>query len=129
MRRICDSDEVFEERLKDLRGHFVKRGFKKGLVDEQLLRAKVKKREDPLCQDTRNQRKENSNRIPLVVNFHPALSGIGKIVHSLWPILHASEEGFFGEKSIIAFRRPRNLKDELVRSKLKDGVVDIRGTV
>ena len=27
LRRICDSDEVFDKRLKDLKGHLVKRGF------------------------------------------------------------------------------------------------------
>ena len=57
-----------------------------------------------------------------MVNFHPALSGIGKVVNSLWPILHASDDmkRVLGEKPIVSFRRPRNLKDELVRAKLKD---------
>ena len=27
-----------------------------------------------------------------MVKFHPALSGLGKIIESLWPILHASED-------------------------------------
>ena len=37
MRRICDSDEVFKEKLKELEGSLVKRGFKKKLIDEQLF--------------------------------------------------------------------------------------------
>ena len=32
MRRICNSDEVFKERLKELEGNLVKRGFKKNLI-------------------------------------------------------------------------------------------------
>ena len=29
--------------------------------------------------------------LPLVLNFHPALSGVGEVVNSLWPVLQASE--------------------------------------
>ena len=73
-------------------------------------------------QNIRSKAKENSKRIPLVFNFHPALSGIGKVVNSLWPILHTSDDmkSVLGEKPIVSFRRLRNLKDELVRAKLKD---------
>ena len=46
MRRICDSEEVFKERLKELEGNLVKRVLEKNLIDEQFLRAKVKRRED-----------------------------------------------------------------------------------
>ena len=57
----------------------------------------------------------------LVVNLHPALSGIGKIIESLWPILHVSEgmKNIFEEKPKVAYRRPRNIKDEIVCSKVK----------
>ena len=122
MRRICDSDEVFKERLKELEGNLVKRGFKKNLIDEQFFKAKAKRREDLLFQNIRSKAKEKSMRIPLVVNFHPALSGIGKVVNSLWPILHTSDDmkKVFGAKPIVSFRRPRNLKDESVRVKLND---------
>ena len=46
MRRICDSDEVFKERVKELEGNLVKRGFKKNLTDEQFFKAKAERRED-----------------------------------------------------------------------------------
>ena len=32
------------------------------------------------------------NRIPLAMNFHPALSGVGNIIDSTWPMLHASND-------------------------------------
>lgn len=122
VRRICDSDEVFERRMKELAGDFVKRGFKNKLVDSQFLKAKAKSRESLLCQENNNNKKQQSfKRMPLVVKFHPALSGLGKIVESLWPILHASEDmkKVFVERPMVAYRRPRNLKDDLVRSKVK----------
>ena len=61
------------------------------------------------------------NKIPLILNFHPALSGVRSIIDSLWPILHASEDmkKIFGEIPMVTYRRPRNLKDKPVRAKLK----------
>ena len=120
---------MFKERLKDLEGNLVKRGFKKNLADKQFFKAKAKRREDLFFQNIRSKEKENSKGISLVVNFHPALSGIGKVVNLLRPILHASEDmkRVFGEKPIVSFRTPKNLKDELVRAKLKDErVISIR---
>ena len=82
VRRICNSDEVFDKRLKELKGHFVKRSFKKNMIENQFEKAKAKRREDLLYQDT--NRNKQVKRMSLVVNFHPALSGIGKIRESLW---------------------------------------------
>ena len=56
------------------------------------------------------------------MNFHyPVLSGVGKIVDSLWYILQASDDirETFRDKPMVGFRRPRKLKDELVKSRLK----------
>ena len=120
IRRICDSDEVVEKRLKELTGDFTKRGFKRNVVESQVRKAKRRSKQS-LFSGHSGQRSRNLERIPLVINFHPALSGVNNIIDSLWPILHASGEmkDLFKEKPIVAFRRPRNLKDELVRSKLK----------
>ena len=56
-----------------------------------------------------------------MLDFHPALSGIDSIVNAMWPVLQSSEDmkRAFLEKPIIAYKRPRNLKDLIVRSKLK----------
>ena len=90
LRRICDSDEVFEERLNEMKGHFTKRGFKSRFVESQLTKAKNQNRDSFLCQDrVRNTFKVN--RMPLVMNFHPALSGVRNIINIIWPILHASD--------------------------------------
>ena len=91
LRRISDSEEMFEKRLKELRGHFTKRGLKKKLVDLQFSKARGKDRNKLLCQDTKGI---NSNRdgVPLVMKFHPALSGLSKVMDSLWPVLHASDD-------------------------------------
>ena len=86
--------------LKELCGHFIKRGFKLKVVDSQILKARTKSRESLLCQDARNRKSSGKDRMLLVIDFHPALSGISKIIDLAWPVLHASEimKKVFGEK-------------------------------
>ena len=89
LRQICDSDEVFRERLNEMKGHFIKRGFKRRLVESQFTKAVRQNRDSLLCQDKAGDY-SSVNRIPLVMNFHPALSGVRNIIDSIWLILHAS---------------------------------------
>ena len=51
------------------------------MIENQFEKAKAKRREDLLYQDT--NRNKQVKRMSLVVGFHPALSGIGKIIESL----------------------------------------------
>ena len=57
--------------------------------------------------------------------------GVSKVIDSLWPVLHTSDDmrKIFEEKPILSFKQPRNLKDVLVKSKLrvnKESVVGIK---
>ena len=87
-------------------------------MESQFLKDGKKSRDRLLSQKTR---KKASERMPLVVNFHPALSGIGRVIESLLPILHASGDvkKVFPDKPMETYKRPRNLKDELVRAKVR----------
>ena len=60
-------------------------------------------------------------KVPFVLNFHPAVSGVRNIIQFFLPILRASDDmiRIFGEKPMVAFKRPRNFKDDLVHSKLR----------
>ena len=59
----------------------------------------------------------------LGLNYHSSLSKINDIIDSLWPVLHASDamKIFFEARTLLSYRRPRNLKDELVISRIKKG--------
>ena len=92
VKRICSTEESYRDRLRDLRSNFIKRGFKENLVDSEFERARAKTRESLLCQDSNRRDIKRNKRLPLVMTFHPALSGVGKIIDSLWPILDASED-------------------------------------
>ena len=85
---------------------------------------------EALIRDSDKQRnQEREDRVPLVTTCHPTLSSMMKVVLNFHPMLKSTEEHrkVFPEPSFIAFRRCKNLKDILVRSKLynvNNGVCD-----
>ena len=62
----------------------------------------------------------------MVLDFRPALSGIGKKIRELVLILHASHDikRIFVEAPLVSFRRHKNLKGELVRRKIQRSVLE-----
>ena len=121
LRRICSSESKFDQRIEEFKGYLHERGFQKTQILSQCEKVRNKDRRLLLFQD--KERFVDNNAVPLVLNFHPALSGISQKVKSLWPVLHASDdmnEVFKDIKPLISFRRPRNLADNLVRSKIKE---------
>ena len=90
LRRICSSENIFDERVKELKGNLFKRGFKKDKISAQCEKAKAKDREALLVQNKVN--KVNPDVVPLVLDFHPAFSEVRGIVEFLWPMLQASDD-------------------------------------
>ena len=62
------------------------------------------------------------DRIPFVVTYHPDMAKIHKIylLEQHWPKIESSSKlkRIFPEKPLVAYRRPKSLKDILVRAKL-----------
>ena len=61
------------------------------------------------------------NRVPLVVTYHPHLPKLSMILRKHLPILQVSErmKRMISSAPLVAYRRPRNLKDLLVRATLR----------
>ena len=55
------------------------------------------------------------------MNFHPVFSALEKIIDSLWYTLQTLDNmrAVFVDKPMVAFRRPRNLEGDLMKSRLK----------
>ena len=64
--------------------------------------------------------KSNNNRVAFVVTHHPELPKLQSIVRKHWDILGTSDrlQQAFPNEPVIAYRRPKNLKDLLVRAKV-----------
>ena len=59
--------------------------------------------------------------IPFVVTYNPSSPNLNKMIAKHFPILQSSNrcQQVFSEKPFIAYRRPRNLRDFLVKAKIK----------
>ena len=102
---VGDSDELKE--------YLCKRGYEKYLLDEEVQRAVSIPRET--CLRIKKDQ-EKTSRTPLVVTYHPLLPSFASITRRHLHILHITERlrTAFPSPPLIAFRRPKNLKDLLV---------------
>jgi hypothetical protein len=62
--------------------------------------------------------KKINKRVPLVLTYHPSLAKIAGIVRHHWKEMKKSETlaKLFPEPPVVAFRRPKSIKDTLVRA-------------
>ena len=120
--RICSTNAFFEKRARELCYYLVERGYKKDHVEREIDRARRIPRADTL----RDKQPANNSRIPFVVTFHPALPNIGEILHRLHPVLNSSRrcQSAIKQVPMVAFRRPKSLKDILVHSEMATPVND-----
>ena len=86
-------------------------------VDVQIQRATNIPRNETL---QLHQPRPLLKRTPLVVTYHPNLTTLARIVKKHLPILHTSSrlKQAVPNPPLVAFRRPNNLRDLLVRAKL-----------
>ena len=65
--------------------------------------------------------KKNTDRPVFVTTYNPSLPQLNSIIRKYFPILTATKRGSeaFKDAPLIAYRRPKNLRDFLVKAKLK----------
>ena len=90
LRRIYDSEEVFENRVIELKSYLTKRGFKSGEVDNQLQRTREVDRSSLLARDSGGG--NSGEKVTLSINFHPAFSRIENKMREFVNILHVSDD-------------------------------------
>ena len=114
IKRICSERENLSLRTEQLKYHLSRRGYSEQLLDSEINRA-INTSTD--SSSSRSNRR-NSNRVPLVVTYHPNLPRLEKTIRRYHHILQDSDRlrQAFPSLPIIAFRRPRNLRDLLVRA-------------
>ena len=62
--------------------------------------------------------KNANNRVSFVITYHPALSNLSNIVREHWTTIQKHPElcNIFKEQPVLAYRKPKSLKDILVRA-------------
>ena len=64
--------------------------------------------------------------IPFVLTYHPELPKVKEIVNKHWPTIESSKRlnEIFPQKPVMAYRRPKSLRDILVHAKLNSDPSD-----
>ena len=126
LKRICSTPASFENRAKELTHFLVARGYHYKSVCNQIQKVRGMDREILIKGNARPPR----DRIPFTVTYHPRLPNIGGFLKELHPLLQLSNRcnQAVPHVPMMAFRRPKNLQDYLVRAKLRPPSNSDRGT-
>ena len=119
IRRICSSETDFAIRTNELSGHLRNRQYFRGSIENAIKKAKDTPRSQTLTYKTRQR---NSDRVPLVTEYHPGLPPLAKFINKHLPTLQGTDRlrSIFPNPPVVAFSRPPNLRDILVRAKFQD---------
>ena len=119
LRRICSTNNEFQDSCDKLRNKLIERGYKQQEINEGIERTKTLDRKKLLEEKAKKQ----SNRIPLVLTYNRTLPNVKRAISNNWNLLHINQEfkDVFQEPPILAFRRNRNLYDLLGCKNIVDG--------
>ena len=114
-KRICSDDADFIDNSKQLSNFFSNRGYPDKVVQAANLRVQSISRSSILENKVPNC---NSDRITLVLPFHPSVQPIKRYILKKFKTLMSdpTTKSVFQHPPLIAFKRDRNIGDHLVRS-------------
>lgn len=126
VRRICSQDSDFKIRTTELSQHLHSRGYKSNGINDAISRANAVHRETLL---TNKPTLKSTEKIPFVLTYHPDLPDIRDILDHHWTTIESSTKlnKMFPEQPVVAYRRPKSLRDILVRAKLRSSDNDPPG--
>ena len=116
--RICSKEETCLKRLEELRQKLLSREYPAKVVDHALRRVKAIPRSEAL----KRVDKKPTERETLVVTYHPSLPSVTKIVQKHWSVMVDNSQALkrvFGQPSMVAYKRGKNIGDILIRAKFK----------
>ena len=117
--RICSTTEKFKQRTNELLHEFLcKRGHRRQYVQSQINKAFQIPRCDTLFYKSKTR---NTDRPVFVTTYNPSLPNLNNVIKKYYPILIATErcQEAFKDTPLLAYRCPKNLRDFLVKAKLK----------
>ena len=117
LRRICSLTDILEQRIMEYSNYFVTCGYKRYKVLTEMRKVMSLTQEESL----RTRERETISRIPLVTTYNPHTMFIAGVANRHWDFLQSKERlaHIFRERPLIAYRRPKSLRDALVSTTLK----------
>jgi hypothetical protein len=119
IRKICTKLEDFDRHAIEFAKHFRRRNYPNDLLERAVIKARRLDRDDLL--KTKKPKDEGLERPILVNTYHPNDNTMKNIVTENWGILGKSNTTSFlyKNKPLIAYRRPKNLRDMLVKADIR----------
>ena len=121
LRRICSRYEDFLSNSAKKAAFLLQKKYPIDELTEAFLRAEAKERSQ-LLRPKETPKKEDKEKDPiyLTTTYNPVYNGLSKQVRKTWDLLdRASSTRDLHDRSVrIGYRRPKNLKDILVKTKL-----------
>jgi hypothetical protein len=124
VRRICSKIDDYEKHVINMSKHFLRRRYPIELLEEAAILARRQDRE--LLLDQQRKPKEKQDDVFLITTYHPTDSGVVDVVKKNWDILGKSPTTqFIQQKRLLCgYRRPKNIRDYLVRAAIPYKVGD-----
>ena len=116
--RICSDPEQRDKRLSELSEMLLSRDYPNSLINSSINQARQIPREEALKKVIRNKQ---TKRPIFVVTFDPRLPSITKILKKHWRTMVSNDPSLketFPAPPLVAYRRPKSIKDKLIRSKV-----------
>ena len=117
VKRICSKDEDFKIRREQLRQNLLSRSYPPKIIDDAFKRVSEIDRLEAI----KRVKKTKEDTTVLVTTFHPLMPSVSNIIKKHWRVMVENSpemKTVFKKPSIVAYKRPKNLQDILVRSKL-----------
>ena len=127
LRRICSDDVDFESKANDMASFFVQRDYPNNIVLSALERVRQIPRSVTI---TPAISLDDENRPVVILTHHPHNFPIKRILKENWSILQDSPKvgSIFSNPPMFASKRDLNIRDYLVRSRLKPSISRLPGT-
>jgi len=124
LRRICSDNNTLQSRLEEYSQYFILSGYDKSLVHNQMNRV-IKFTQKETLEGINKQTpssQANDKRAVFVTTFNPHSKNIAQLVKKRWNLLQSKTrlQKIFGKSSpLMAYRRPKSLRDILVSAKIR----------
>lgn len=129
IRRICSDDPSYLAQAEVLKNRFLSRGYREEWVDAAKERFDQISQDDCLMPKVKNKKhnnnKNNQGSSPICcMKYSPLASEFRRAIYKHWHIIDSdlALKRVFPEKPKIVFKRPANLRDNLVKSDMRPQV-------
>ena len=118
LRRICSKQKDFLKRLHELEGYLRVCGYRQKCINEAFNKVKAMTRASTLVYKTNIR---NGDRTTFPITYHPNLRNLSGILldkHSNILLRDPINRTIFPEPAMVAYRRPKNLRDQITRARI-----------